>query len=89
MLITKISLSVVGFNWLLPKCFGLSCFLSKLCVGMHIYICIYYIKLKSRLSVRLSVRTFLVEWISAVGAQIDVKLARNEVPVFWADEVYF
>ena len=50
---------------------------------------IYYIKLKSRLSVCLSVRTFLVEWISAVGAQIDVKLARNEAPVFWADEVYF
>ena len=50
---------------------------------------IYYIKLKSRLSVRLSVRTFLVEWISAVGAQINVKLARNEAPVFWADEVYF
>ena len=39
---------------------------------------------------KLSLRPhFLVEWISAIGAQIDVKLARNEAPVFWADEVYF
>ena len=30
--------SVVGFNWFLPQCFDLSCFLSKLCVGMHVSI---------------------------------------------------
>ena len=47
------------------------------------------IKLKSRLSVCLSVRTFLVEWISAIGGRIDVKLARNEAPVFLDDKVYF
>ena len=46
---------------------------------------IYYIKLKSRPSVRI----FSVEWISAVGARIDVKFARNEAPVIWGDEVYF
>ena len=28
--------SKVGFNWLISQCFDLSCFLSKLCVGMHI-----------------------------------------------------
>ena len=53
----------------------------------------YYIKLKSRLSVRLSVclsvRSFLVEWISVVGARIGVKLAQKEAPVLWGDEVYF
>ena len=27
---------MVGFNWLLPQCFDLSCFLSKLCVEMHV-----------------------------------------------------
>ena len=36
-----------------------------------------------------SVRSFLVAWISAVDARIDVKLARNEAPVFWDYEVYF
>ena len=46
---------------------------------------IYYIKLKSRPSVRI----FSVEWISAVGARIDVKFARNEAPVIWGDKVYF
>ena len=51
--------------------------------------CIYYIKLKSRPSVRPSVRIFLVEWIFAVDARIHVKLARNEAPVFWEHEVCF
>ena len=50
---------------------------------------IYYIKLKSRPSVRPSVRIFLVEWIFAVDARIHVKLARNEAPVFWEHEVCF
>ena len=27
---------IVGFNWLLPQCFDLSCFLSEQCVEMHI-----------------------------------------------------
>ena len=27
---------MVGFNWLLPQCFDLSCFLSKQFVGMHV-----------------------------------------------------
>ena len=38
---------------------------------------------------RPSVRSFLVEWISVVGARIGVKLTRKEAPVLWADEVYF
>ena len=46
---------------------------------------IYYIKLKSRPSVRI----FLVEWIFAVDARIHVKLARNEAPIFWEHEVCF
>ena len=41
------------------------------------------------LSVRLSVRTFLVEWISAISAQINVKLAQNKAPVFWDDKEKF
>ena len=48
-------------------------------------IIIIIIKLKSRLSVR----SFLDAWISAVDARIDVKLAQNEAPVFWDYEVYF
>ena len=36
-----------------------------------------------------SVRSFLVAWISAVDARIDVELAQNEAPVFWDYEVYF
>ena len=31
-----ITTSVVRFNWLLPQCFDLLYFLSKICVGMHI-----------------------------------------------------
>ena len=54
-----------------------------------IYIYIYYIKLKSRPSVRPSVRISLVEWIFAVDARIHVKLARNEAAVFWEHEVCF
>ena len=42
-----------------------------------------------RPSVCLSVRSFLVEWISVVGARISVKLARKEAPVLWGDEDYF
>ena len=53
------------------------------------YLRIYYIKLKSRLSVCLSVRTFLAVSISVVAAWIDVRLARNDSYVFWHDEVYF
>ena len=44
-------------------------------VYIYIYI-IYYIKLKSRPSVR----SFLVAWISAVDARIDVELTRQEAP---------
>ena len=33
----------------------------------QVHLLVYYIKLKSHLSVCLSVRSFLVEWISAVG----------------------
>ena len=57
--------------------------------SVYLIIIFYYIKLKSRPSVRPSVRSFLVAWISAVDARIDVKLARNEAPVFWDYEVYF
>ena len=39
---------------------------------------IYYIKLKSRLSVRLSVRIFWHADISIVSASIETGLARNE-----------
>ena len=54
-----------------------------------IVLVIYYIKLKSRLSVRPSVRTFLAVWILAMAAWIDVRLARRGSYVFWHDEVYF
>ena len=57
----------------------------KLTVWVWCGVAIYYIKLKSRPSVR----SFLDAWISAVDARIDVKLARNEAPVFWDYEVYF
>ena len=46
---------------------------------------IYYIKLKSRPSVRI----FLVQWFFAVDARIHVKFARNEAPVFWEHGVCF
>ena len=36
-----------------------------------------------------SVRSFLVAWISAVDARIDVELTREEAPNFWGDQVYF
>ena len=32
---------------------------------------------------------FLVEWISAIGVQIDITLARNEALVFWDHQDYF
>ena len=35
MLIKRYTMSVDGFNWLLPQCFDLSYLLSKQCVGMH------------------------------------------------------
>ena len=47
---------------------------------------LYYIKLKSHLSVHLH---FLVEWILAIAAWIDVKLAQNETLVSWDQQVYF
>ena len=36
----------------------------------------------------LSVCSFLVGWISAMGVQIDVKIARQNEPVSSDDEVY-
>ena len=59
------------------------------CTIGQVHLLVYYIKLKSRPSVRPSVRIFLVEWIFAVDARIHVKLARNEAPVFWEHEVCF
>ena len=49
----------------------------------------YYIKLKSRLSVCLSVCTFWHADNSAVSARIETGLARNESCVFEDDKVYF
>ena len=62
------------------------------CITVCIHILntiIYYIKLKSRLSVCLSVRTFCAVWLSAVAAWVDVRLARHGSYVFWHDQVYF
>ena len=59
------------------------------CTAGQVHLLVYYIKLKSRLSVRLSVRTYLAIWISAVAAWINVRLARRDSYVFWHDEVYF
>ena len=47
---------------------------------------IYYIKLKSRLSVRIQ---FLVVCISVMVAWIDVRLAERDSYVFWLGEIYF
>ena len=56
---------------------------------LHICCIFYYIKLKSRLSIRPFVHTILVAWISVMGAWIDVRLVRHDSYVFWHDEVYF
>ena len=61
----------------------------KPCTTGQVHLLVYYIKLKSRLSVRLSVRTFLAVSFSAVAAWIDVRLARHDSYVFWHDQVYF
>ena len=58
-------------------------------IGQVHLLVFYYIKLKSRLSVRLSVRTFLAVSFSAAAAWIDVRLARRDSYVFWHDQVYF
>ena len=50
---------------------------------------IYYIKLKSRLSVRPSVCTFWHADISAMSARIETRLAENESCVFEDHRVYF
>ena len=62
---------------------------STPCTTGQVHLLVYYIKLKSRLSVCLSVRTFLIVSFSAVAAWIDVRLARCDSYVFWHDEVYF
>ena len=50
----------------------------------------YFILYKAeKPSVRPSIRSFLVAWISAVDARIDAELTRNEAPVFWDCKVYF
>ena len=49
------------------------------------YLSFYYIKLKSRLSVRLSVRIFWHADISVVSASIETGLARNESCVIEED----
>ena len=56
------------------------------CTTGQVHLLVYYIKLKSRLSVR---PHFLAVSISAVAAWIDVRLARCDGYVFWRDEVYF
>ena len=55
------------------------------CTAGQVHLLVYYIKLKSRPSVR----TFLAVSFSAVAAWIDVRLARRDSYVFWHDEVYF
>ena len=59
------------------------------CTTGQVHLLVYYIKLKSRLSVCPSVRTFLAVSFSAVAAWIDVRLARSDSYVFWHDKVYF
>ena len=54
-----------------------------------IVIIFYYIKLKSRLSVRPSVRPECHAGISPVSASIETGLARNESSAFWDLKVYF
>ena len=59
------------------------------CTTGQVHLLVCYTKLKSRLSVCPSVRTFLAVSFLVVAAWIDVRLARNDSYVFWHDEVYF
>ena len=61
---------------------------TSLAVNFH-YLLYKAEKRSLRPSVCLSVRSFLVEWISVGGARIGVKLARKEAPVLRGDQVYF
>ena len=60
------------------------CVCVCVCVCVLLVYIIYYIKLKSPVRPQ-----FLVAWISAVDARIDVELTREEAANFWGDQVYF
>ena len=58
------------------------------CTIGQVHLLVYYIKLKSRLSVCLSVRLRHAD-ISAVSARIETGFTRNESCVFEDHKVYF
>ena len=57
------------------------------CTTVQVPLLVYYIKLKSRLSVHQS--AFFNEWISAMAGWIDIILTQNKSYAFWHRQVCF